>query len=95
MVKHVVVFKLKEDKKAELDNFVQMLRDLPSKIGIVKSYEVGIDSLKSPYSFDVALISTYESMEDLFKYKEHEAHDEFVDYMRTVCEPIKAVDFEF
>ena len=34
-------------------------------------------------------------MEDLFKYKEHDAHDEFVEYMRSVCMPIKAVDFEF
>ena len=95
MIKHVVVFKLKDEKKDELENFVQALKDLPAKIGLVKSYEVGVDSLKSPYSFDVVLISTYNSMEDLFKYKEHAAHDEFVEYMRTVCMPIKAVDFEF
>ena len=82
-------------KKDELENFVQALKDLPEKIGLVKSYEVGVDSLKSPYSFDVVLISTYNSMEDLFKYKEHDAHDEFAEYMRSVCMPIKAVDFEF
>ena len=77
MIKHVVVFKLK-DKKDELENFVQALKDLPRKIGLVKSYEVGVDSLKSPYSFDIVLISTYNSMEDLFKYKEHDAHSEIL-----------------
>ena len=95
MVKHVVVFKLQEDKKDELDNFVKELRELPLKIGLIRSYEVGIDALRSPYSFDVVLISTYESMADLLKYKEHPAHDEFVAYMRTIVQSLNAVDFVF
>lgn len=95
MLKHIVLFKLQEGKADAVDTLVEKLRYLPTVIDIPKSFEVGKNVVTLAVNWDVALVSTFESVEALMEYKNHPEHDRFVDYMRTVCEPIKAVDFEF
>ena len=94
MIKHIVLFKLQEGKEGEADTLVEKLRYLPTVIDIPRSFEVGRNVVKLAVNWDVALCSTFDSVDALMEYKNHPEHDKFVDYMRTVCEPIKAVDYE-
>ena len=93
MLKHIVLFKMQEGKEDAAETLMEKLRYLPTVTNIPKSFEVGRNVVKLAVNWDVALVSTFESVEDLMAYKNLPAHDEFVDYMRTVCDPIKAVDF--
>ena len=95
MVKHIVFFKFLEGKRdSDLYLLISKLRTLPGKIDFIRSYEVGADILRAGNSYDVALVSSFDSIDDLLKYKVHPAHEEFVLYLKTVCEPVKAVDYE-
>lgn len=96
MIKHIVFFKFMDGKKeSDAKELVSRLETLPSKIEYIRSYEVGIDVLEASNSYDVALVSSFNSIEDLMKYKEHPAHLEFAEYMRTVCDNTRAVDFSY
>ena len=94
MIKHIVLFKLQEDQKDAVDTLVAKLRHLPEVIDLPQSFEVGKNVVSLAVNYDVALVSTFESVDALMEYKNHPEHDRFVDYMRTVCEPVKACDYE-
>ena len=95
MIKHIVFFKFLEGKKeSDLNLLMSKLRELPGKIDYIRSYEVGAGVLSAANSYDVALVSTFDNIDDLMSYKVHPAHEEFVVYMKTVCEGTKAVDYE-
>lgn len=95
MIKHIVFFKFLTNKReSNLDIFIGKLKELPDRIEYIRSYEIGSDILKGPNSYDVALVSTFDTIEDLMSYKVHPDHEAFAEYMKTVCEPIKVVDFE-
>jgi hypothetical protein len=100
MINHVVLFKLKEfsteqEKNAARDKFVNALLGLKDKINVLKHIEAGAHySLESP-SFDVALITHFESLEDLEIYKVHPDHLKVVELVKEIIDDRAAVDFEF
>jgi hypothetical protein len=55
---------------------------------------VGADVIRSPRSYDVALVATFDSLPDLEAYQLHPAHQEVVRFLDTVRESTVAVDFE-
>jgi hypothetical protein len=100
MINHVVLFKLKEfdtaeEKKLILDEFKSKLLSLKNSISELKFIEVGKHfSIESP-SYDLCLISHFESVDDLEKYKVHPEHLKVVDFVKMVTVDRAAVDFEF
>ena len=69
MIKHVVFFKFKadatpSDRKAALDG----LKELPGKIDVIRSFEIGENVVASPRAWDVALIGEYDNLEALDVY---------------------------
>jgi len=96
MIKHIVFIKLRPDAGADQrQEIIDGLRALPAQIDVIRSYEVGEDVLKSPRSWDVALIGTYDSLEALKTYNEHPAHVAVVQKIRAISEGAASVDFEF
>ncbi|SMF78051.1 Stress responsive A/B Barrel Domain [Paenibacillus uliginis N3/975] len=94
MIKHIVFFKLKEPTTDNIERTVQVLRDMQGKIPQLRSLEVGSDIIRSERSYDLALITEVDSLEDLQAYNVHPVHQEVIRYISEVKESSISVDFE-
>ena len=92
MVKHIVLFKLKDqnDRKAALD----ALSGMKGKIEGLLDLEVGADILGSERSYDIALITTHADRAALDFYQAHPVHQPVKKIMHAIRELSVAVDFE-
>lgn len=91
MISHIVMLKLKD--KAQAEEIKSRLEALPAQIPEIKSYEVGVDEINSPRSFDLALYSKFDSYDTLKIYNEHPAHVEVLGFIRQHAETVYAVDY--
>ena len=74
MVKHIVLFKLKDNS---IDNCIKakdVLLSMEGKVPEIISIEVGIDFLHSDRSYDVALTVIVEDKETLERYQQDPYH---------------------
>lgn len=94
MIKHIVFFKLKDNSPEKVEETVQVLRNMEGKIPQLLSIEVGADLIHSDRSFDIALVTTVASMEDLQAYQVHPAHKQVIVHINEVKEISVAVDYE-
>jgi hypothetical protein len=95
VIKHIVFFRFKpEVAAAEREELLSMLRALPGKIPEVVSLEVGVDVVRSPRSFDAALVSTFADLRALDVYAKHPDHQPVLALAREMCEQVAAVDYE-
>ena len=99
MINHVVLFKLKDfsaDKKKEvLAELKLLLESLKDKISEVKFIEVGLNYEVDSKSHDICLLSHFESVEDLDKYRVHPEHLKVVARIGETTISRAAVDYEF
>lgn len=95
MIKHIVFFKLKNAAPESLAKTKQVLAAMEGKIEVLRTIEVGVDLLRTARSYDVALVTTFDSLEDLEAYQVHPVHVEVSRYMSEVRESAVAVDYEF
>ena len=99
MIRHIVLFKLNQEnsklnKKEVLNLLKTNLENLKNKIPEIKFYEVGINLIDSPNSYDIALNSEFKSLEDLKKYKIHPEHLKIVEIINNYCDNRVVVDYE-
>ncbi len=95
MIKHIVMWRLKEENKEE--NAKQMkikLEALINHVPQIKKIEVGIDFNKSDQAFDVVLYSEFETAEDLDAYQEDPIHKEAAAFVKQVVTQRAVVDYE-
>lgn len=98
MVKHIVMWQLKEEalgnsKETNARLIKEKLENLNGKIeGLLKA-EVGIDFLGNG-NFDVVLYSEVLSREALDFYQKHPLHQEVLPFIREAVSDRKAVDYE-
>lgn len=100
MINHVVLFKLKQfasksEKQQALDKFEAMLLNLQNHIPQLKHIEVGKHHKIDSPSYDLCLISYFDSIEDLGVYQVHPEHLKVVDYVKQITVERAAVDYEF
>ena len=99
MINHVVLFKLKEYPAEEKSKVIAKLKSsllaLKDKISEVKYMEAGENYELNSKSFDLALISHFESTEDLDIYRVHPEHLKVLALVGEVTEARAAVDFRF
>jgi hypothetical protein len=100
MINHVVLFKLKEfetieEKQSVLNEFESKLLNLKSLIHELKFIEVGKHIHIDSPSYDLCLITHFDSVADLEIYKVHPDHLKVVDFVKQVTIDRAAVDFEF
>jgi len=94
MLTHIVFFKLKDRSAESVERTAQVLRDMEGKIEVLRSIEVGVDVLHSDRSYDIALITKFDSMADLDVYQVHPVHQKVIEHMSQVRDSSAAVDFE-
>lgn len=96
MVRHIVMFKLKDNSPAPVDYKKRVLLSMKGKVLMLKNIEVGVDFLHSSRSFDLVLITDFATRQDSFDYQEDEYHKTVVKpYMHTVSENSVAIDYEY
>jgi len=100
MINHVVLFKLKEfetleEKQMVLDEFKSKLMALKNSIEELKFIEVGKHIRINSPSYDLCLITYFETEADLEIYKVHPDHLKVVDFVKQVTVDRAAVDFKF
>jgi hypothetical protein len=94
VIRHVVLFKFKEDTSAEQREQLQAeIRALPQQIDFIRYFELGRDLLRSPRSYDLCLIADFDDLDALQRYAHHPAHVPVVEKANRLCERV-AVDFE-
>jgi len=99
MINHVVLFKLKDypanEKAQVISELKSMLEGLQEKITEVKFIEVGANYEINSNSYDLALISYFESVEDLDAYRVHPEHQKVVKRIAETTSERAAVDYYF
>ena len=94
MLKHVVLYRIKEDLKGELPQLVANFYSMKGKIPGLIDLESGFDVLHSGRSYDLALVTTFESMEAFKAYQVHPVHLPVKARMHEVVETSVSVDFD-
>ena len=93
MVKHIVMFKLKEKSQENLDLALSTLRGLEGKIETLRMIEVGLDFNKSERAYDIVLTTHFDDEAGLVAYVAHPKHLPVIDTMRSLCSSSIVVDY--
>lgn len=98
MVKHIVLFKLKdelpdEQKRKAMCAFKQAIEALPAQISFIRKIEVGFN-INPNESWSIALYSEFDSLEDVGRYATHPAHVAAGKLLAEVKESRACVDYE-
>ena len=95
MIKHVVLWKFKEENKQE--NMIkarEMLLRLPPLISEIKKMEVYFDVSHTEMSADMMLDTEFLTVEDLKRYAVHPEHVKVSEFVRSVIESRVVLDSE-
>jgi hypothetical protein len=92
MITHIVLIKLRD--AATGPELRDRLMALPAQIPQIRNYEVGLDVVGGPRSYDAALVSGFDSLEDLQTYIDHPAHQEALTFLNQVSEVRVSCDYE-
>jgi hypothetical protein len=90
---HIVLFKFKTPDPAEFQRVRDRLMAMQGKIPELVAIEVGIDELRTDRSFDVSLLTRFNSAEDMQAYQVNPIHQEVVAYLRPLLDMARAVDY--
>ena len=93
MIKHIVMFKLKENSPENLDLVLSALRELEGKIETLRMIEVGLDFNKSERAYDIVLTTHFDDEAGLAKYFAHPKHLPMIDKMKFLCSSSIVVDY--
>ena len=99
MIRHVVMWRFEEfaEGKTRQQN-MEYIRDrlmaLLPIIPEIKKMEIGFDVLHSDMSYDMILITEFDSMDTLSYYKNHPDHVAVGTFMKPVRAARACVDFE-
>ena len=90
MVKHIVLFKLKDEapadeKLAAMNSFKAAIEALPAKISVIRKIEVGLN---------IALYSEFDTLDDVKYYATHPDHVAAGKLIAAVKESRACVDYE-
>ena len=95
MIKHIVMWKFKEDKREEMMQFRERLLALKGQIPEIRAMEVGININPSERSYDAVLVSEFDSMEALAAYSTNPLHVEVSEFCKGIRTASASVDYEF
>ena len=98
MIRHIVLFKLKEmdsDKKLDIMNrFKSALEALVGRIDVIRSMQVGLNTNPNE-AFDIALTCEFDNMEDPATSATHPEHVAAGKIIAEAKEARSCVDYEF
>jgi hypothetical protein len=93
MIRHVVIFKAKEN--APIDEFKKRIENLKNEIEEIIDIKVGIDMNFDPTSSDFCVITDVKDINDLKIYANHPKHIEVIKFLKPYIVERRVVDFNF
>ena len=94
MIKHIVMFKLKDRNKKNIEKIVNALKTLEGNIDVLRSVEIGVNFTESERSYDIVLITEFDDCNALNAYGPHPSHLPVVEIVRSLCSGSVIVDYE-
>lgn len=94
MIKHIVMWKFKKDEEENMKKFLKGLNQLKNIIPEIKNMETGIN-INPKNEYDAILISEFETMADLEKYKNNPEHVKVSALCKKIRIDRQAIDYEF
>ena len=94
MIRHIVLFKIRDEYKDQLPQLVENFLGMKGRIEGMLDLEAGQDVYHSDRSYDLALITTFDSMETFKAYQTNPVHMPVRKRMHEVREASVACDFE-
>ena len=99
MIKHVVMWRFAKsaEGKSDAENMAivrERLLALPAIIPEIKMMEVGRDVSRTDMSYDMMLVTEFDTLEALHTYKVHEAHVAVAQYVAKVTTARVVLDAE-
>ena len=95
MIRHIVLFKIKDEYKAESPQLVKNFEGMAGRIEGMLELQAGADMLHSKRSYDLALITVFYSRASFDAYQTHPVHLPVKKRMHEVRSASVACDFEF
>lgn len=99
MVKHIVMWKFKEEaqgcnKSENIAKVKEMLEALPDKIDFIREMQVNVNINPKESMYDAVLISTFDCLEDVERYRVHPEHKKISAFVSLIREGRASVDYE-
>ena len=94
MLTHIVMFRMNDRNREYIEKARDLLLGMNGRIPQLRYLEVGTDILHTERSYDIVLITKFDSLEDMQAYQVHPVHLEVAEYIGTVRESAAAVDYE-
>jgi len=95
MITHIVFFKLSDPTSESITKVREKLLSMQGRIPQLRHLEAGVDFIRSERSYDVALVTKFDSRDDLQAYQVHPYHaGDVVPLMKSLCSGVVAVDYE-
>ena len=95
MIRHIVLFKIKEEFKSEIPALAEAFYSMKGRVEGLLEIQSGGDFLHSERSYDLALLTVFADRAAFDAYQTHPAHMPIKKRMHEVREGSVACDFEF
>ena len=95
MIRHIVMFRIKDEFKPEIPKLVEAFYGMKGRIEGMTDLEAGADILHSERSYDVALITVFETREAFDAYQDHPVHLPVKKRMHEVRSSSVVCDYKF
>ena len=94
MIKHIVFFKIKVEKKEdELSKLKEMIENLRDLIPSIIKIEAGLNFSPRESAYDIALVSEFKDKEGLAEYQINTEHVKLIEYLKNLDREIAVVDY--
>lgn len=99
MIKHIVMWKFKDyaegaTKQENILKVKAMLEALPDKIDFIREMQVNINVNPKEGMYDAMLISAFDTLEDVGRYRVHPEHKKISSFVALIREGRASVDYE-
>lgn len=95
MIKHIVLFKIKDEYKAEIPELIKNFYAMKGKIEGMTDLFSAADFLHSGRSYDLALITDFDSEEAFNAYPTHPVHLPVKNHMHEVMVSSVSCDMRY
>jgi len=93
MIKHIVFFKLQDNSPQNKEAIKKCIMSMQGKIDYLRHLEVGVNFSTEERAFDLALVSEFDTKEDLARYAIDPIHIEIVNFLKSINTLTKVVDY--
>lgn len=94
MIRHIVLFKFRDDASATAAEGKRRLEGLVGSVSQIQHLEAGVNVVASPRAHDLALTVTFDSIAELEAYRVDPAHETVGAWLRDRAASIVSCDYE-